>query len=409
MFRPCLLVSLLLPLPPLAAAAPPTLAVEEIESPGGPGSGEPFLGTDGNILYMSWLEEQGDEVHALRFARRTPDGWTQPGTIATSSSFFVNWADFPSIVPRGGERLAAHWLARAGEGTYAYHAMVVFSANGGRTWTEPERLHRDASPTEHGFVSLVERNGEISAVWLDGRASVAENGSNGEMALMYVSGGADSFGAEAVLDPRVCECCQTAAAATPGGLFVAYRDRTEDEIRDISYVRLADGRWSEPTTLHADGWKIPACPVNGPAVASNGKRVAVAWFTMAPEENESRKPGPSARVQMVLSSDGGETFGTPIRIDGGRPSGRVDVLWLASGAALVTWLEKTGDEAAEIRARRVRPDGTAGTPVTVATTRAARASGFPRMARAGDEILVAWTDSRKPSRIRVARLTEGGP
>jgi hypothetical protein len=42
-------------------------------------------------------------------------------------------------------------------------------------------------------------------------------------------------------------------------------------------VRQVKGGWTRPRVVHADGWKIDACPVNGPAAASDGAlRVAVA-------------------------------------------------------------------------------------------------------------------------------------
>jgi hypothetical protein len=114
---------------------------------------------------------------------------------------------------------------------------------------------------------------------LDGRQLSQEN--EGDMALFYTTIGKDgSIGSETTLDSRVCECCQTSAAATPDGLLVVYRDRSPKEIRDISIVRYASGKWSTPVTVSNDGWQIDACPVNGPAISASGRNVAVAWFTV---------------------------------------------------------------------------------------------------------------------------------
>ena len=63
-----------------------------------------------------------------------------------------------------------------------------------------------------------------------------------DMALMYTTilpNG--TLGAEVQIDKRVCECCQTSATATPDGLLVVYRDRSQDEIRDIALVRYSNG------------------------------------------------------------------------------------------------------------------------------------------------------------------------
>jgi hypothetical protein len=217
-----------------------------------------------------------------------------------------------------------------------------------------------------------------------------------------------SSGGERVVDARACDCCQTAAAVTARGPVAVYRDRAPDEIRDIAIVRQVGGAWSEPAPVHRDGWRVDYCPVNGPAVSARGERVAVAWFTMA---------GDSARVRVAFSDDAGATFGAPARVDDGAPAGRVDVELDDEGGAWVSWVERTGAvggaggagaEGAEVRLRHVAPDGSAGEAMTIASSSAARASGFPRMARAVDGLVLAWTVPGRPSRVRVARVTTAG-
>jgi hypothetical protein len=293
------------------------------------------------------------------------------------------------VLPFGKNRLAAHWLEKAGKGTYEYDVRVSVSNDVGKTWGEPRKLHRDDVLTEHGFVSLVpEGDDGFAAVWLDGRSMP-------EMSLRFTSfaGSESEYREEVLLDGRVCECCQTAMAGTPSGFFVAYRDRSLEEIRDISYVRLDGGKWSEPETIHADEWHLTGCPVNGPQAASEGERLALAWFAASKDD---------PRVQVVFSEDGGETFGKPVRVDESGAVGRVDVE-LAPGGAVVSWLEREG----AVAARRVSPSGELSDAVTVARTGSDRASGFPRMAAFGEHVYVAWTESYSrsgPSRVHLARL-----
>jgi len=146
-----------------------------------------------------------------------------------------------------------------------------------------------------------------------------------------------------VIDDRVCECCPTAAALTSEGPIVAFRDRSQDEIRDIAVSRLVDGRWSEPAAVHRDNWQINACPVNGPALGASGRDVAVAWFTVAED---------LGHVFVAFSSDAGRTFGAPVRVDDVSALGRVDVELLPDGAAIVSWIE-VADKRSEFRIRRV--------------------------------------------------------
>jgi hypothetical protein len=363
--------------------------VREIASPAGPGSGQSRLavGPDGRV-YLSWIERAGDNRFSLRFSVKEGDRWSLPQTIAEGANWFVNWADFPSLIALPDGSLAAHWLVKSGPGTYAYDVHMARSFDGGKTWERPFVPHRDGRQTEHGFVSMfAASDGLLGAVWLDGREMKGhESGhGHGNMTLRYVAIRRDgSMTGEAALDAKVCECCQTSAAMTAAGPVVVYRDRSDQEIRDISIIRWQAGKWSEPQTVHRDGWQINGCPVNGPAVAASDKRVAVAWFTGA-----NNKP----RVHLAFSADAGQSFGEPVTIDDGSPVGRVGVVLLPDGSAVVSWLEKlTGG--GEVRVRRVEPGGKLGRSITVAPSGTARSSGFPQMVRSGDQLIFAWTGPR---------------
>lgn len=384
-----------------AAPAPrATLVIEEIPSPAGRSSQTPFLSTGNSAVYASWQEETKPGQTDLLFASWNGKQWSKPAAIVSGAPLFRNWADFPSIVPAGAGMLAAHWLQRAGDNTYAYDAMFSFSRDSGKTWNAPVRMHKDNVKNEHGFVSLIPLGEDrVMAVWLDSRKfkpGSAEGAPGNEMQLMAGVYDGKAFLSEIVLDPRTCDCCQTAGVAVPGGAIVAYRDRSEAEIRDISYVRFNNGKWSAPKTLNADGWKINGCPVNGPAAASLDNKVVISWFTAA---------GDKPRVQAVFSTDGGATFGRPVRIDGGNPTGRVDAEFLSDGSAVVSWLENTTGKGAEILVRRILPDGTAEPALNVAESTTARAGGFPRMTRWQNGALLAWTDvGNETSRVRVVSL-----
>lgn len=384
------------------ADAPALGEVREIASPAAAGGAEPNLavGADGRV-YLSWLETGADSVSALRFAVLEGERWSAPRTVASGRGWVANWADFPSLAVLPGGKLAAHWLQRSGAGRYAYDVHVARSADGGATWTAGTVPYADRAPAEHGFVSLWPAAGDsVGAVWLDGRkfAGREEGAPGAETMLVTASLTADgAAGAERILDARICDCCQTAAAMTADGPLIVYRDRSPAEIRDIYAVRQVRGAWTAPAPVHADGWHMPACPVNGPAVSADGRLTAVAWFT-----GEGEKP----RVQVAFSDDGGATFAAPVRVDGGAPLGRVDVE-MVPGGALVSWVEQGDGGAAAVRVRRLDRSGTMGDPRTVAASSAERSSGFPRMARSGNRVVFAWTVPGKPSAVRVAAMALG--
>jgi hypothetical protein len=199
--------------------------------------------------------------------------------------------------------------------------------------------------------------------------------------------------AETPVDLRVCECCPTTAAVTSDGPIVAYRNRSADEIRDIYVSRLEAGRWTEPVAVHADGWRINACPVNGPMLAARGRDVAIAWFTMARGVGEAF---------VAFSSDAGRTFAPPIRLDDAGTLGRVDIELVGRGSAVAGWIEHAGGRA-EFRVRRVDSSGARSAAMTVAPVSAARSSGYPRLAVHGGEVVLAWVDVAQ----NVAGLADG--
>ena len=391
-----------------APPAGPALAVRESQSPTGPDSREPELTAtaDGRVI-LSWVERVGEKRHALRFAARDAAGaWSQARTVAEGDNWFVNWADFPSVIATADGGLAAHWLVKSGPGTYAYDVNVARSKDGGKTWGRPVVPHTVRTRTEHGFVSLLPLpDGRLGAVWVDGRATKDVKEGQDEntplpvsMALRYAAIDADGrLSDEAVLDDRICECCQTSAALTSEGVIAVYRNRSDDEVRDIYFVRQQGGKWGEPRAVHADGWQINGCPVNGPSVAADGRRVAVAWFTGA---------GDVPRVKVAFSGDAGASFGAPVEVDDGDALGRVDVVLLTDGSALVCWMSG-GAEGGANKVRRVGAGGALGPVSVIARSDASRSSGFPRMARLGDEAHFAWTQFGKPSLVRTAAADVG--
>lgn len=365
------------------------------DPPAAPGAMAPALSVGEGGVYLTWLEPEAPDrrdAYSLRLARFEGDRWSTPTTIREGDDFFANWADLPRVTEDGDGDLVAHWLGMLGEDTYAYGVHLARS-NDGESWNEVGLLHDDASPTEHGFVSWVPSPEGLYAFWLDGRGMAG----GGPMTLRATRLERDGPRPSQTLDDRVCECCSTDAAWTSQGPVVVYRDRDEDEVRNIGVVRAVGEGWSEPTVLHDDGWQIHGCPVNGPAIDAAGDRVAVAWFTV---------DAGKSRVRLAFSSDAGATFGEPIRIDGGQPLGRVDVALDESGSAYVLWLGTEG-EAGEIRLRKVSPDGEMGQPRLIARTTQSRSSGVPSLVRDGERLLVAWVEDGEPSRLRFVSVDLG--
>jgi hypothetical protein len=311
-------------------------------------------------------------------------------TIAEGDGFFANWADFPGVVEAGDGVLIAHWLGKTAEETYAYSVFLARSEDGGVSWRSLGKLNKDDTPTEHGFVSFVPEERGARAFWLDGREMIE----SGSMTLRTAIVGVE-VGSSEVLDERICECCSTGAAVTNSGPIVVYRDRSEIEVRDIALVRRESTGWSAPGLVHADGWWIEGCPVNGPQLASQGDKVAVAWFTAAEDQ---------PAVRLAFSPDAGKTFLPPVVVDDVSALGRVDIEFGLSSSAWVSWLARRGDRA-EVRLAEFDRSGSIGEGIVVGGTAVSRSSGVPRLARLGDTLFAAWVEVQGDDRyLRVSEI-----
>ena len=355
-----------------------------------------------------------------------------PRPIVTTPLLMENWADFASLAVGTDGALTAQWLQKPSSAadTHGYDGWYSRSDDAGRTWRTPARLG-------HEFVALAPLSqGRTLAVWLESarvrdphaprkkrpaptpalKSEISNPHSSPDpkpqtpdpspasapamklLARLLAPDG--STLQEWTVDPDVCTCCQNTVAVLPGDrVFAAYRGHTADEIRDnkFSTFDLATRTWSAPATLRDDGWKIAACPVNGPAADTRGPALAVAWVTAA---------NGTPRVQARYSANSARTFTAPLVIDLGRPMGRLETVMLADQTALILWMEMgTAENAAGIYARRLWPDGKLSAPQLVADSSQARSSGFPRAAlRPSGRVVISFTQPGETNQVRLLEL-----
>jgi len=376
-----------------------------LPSPAGPGSGQSHLAltADGSVV-VSWIEPDGDG-HALRFSTLGETTWGPAQTVSKGDSWFINWADFPSVVPISDKLWAAHWLQRRDGGRYAYDVAVSVSNDSGNTWSEAAAPHLDGTATEHGFVTLYPVDTEIGVLWLDGRNMAEDhaemaNPAGHELSGMTLRSATITPNLEIkhmqLVDDLTCDCCQTDVAIGPEGPVAVYRNRDSDETRDIYVARSVAGKWTKGKKISNDGWVIAGCPVNGPAIAVDGDTLAVAWFTAADDR---------PTVKMAFSANAGVDFSNPITIDDNKPSGRVDIALLGDDSAIVSWLRKNEQGQPEISARIVSAKSGAGQTITVAENSVSRSAGVPQMISNGEYLIFAWVAvSGEDTRVLTAKL-----
>ena len=357
-----------LPLPPIGAS-----------------SRYPNLTEPARGMAIIWFEPI-QEGHALKWSEFNGRMWSNPVIITSGEDYFINWADFPSIFYNGKNHFAVHWLEKNGSGPYDYVVKVAQSHNRGRSWSTPIIPHRDKKKGEHGFVSFFNINdNKIGLVWLDGRNMLADSHEDGygQMTLYSTTVDRDGvLGKEILLDERVCECCPTSAIEIGNEVLVAYRDRSLTEIRNINLVRWDGSAWKKPQILHDDNWKIAGCPVNGPKLAVQGNNVAAVWYT-SPSEQSS--------IYISISKDGGDNFNDPVRLDSGKPIGRVDCIWLDRDKVLVSWMEM-GAESTNVIFSTVSLAGQKSRSMIATQISPGRASGHPVISHYRQHIFLTWTE-----------------
>ena len=383
-----------------ACGAEPRITVAEIPNPAvtAHASGSSLAVSPEGTAWLTWLENNARHT-TLRFATfdAAAARWSAAHTIARGPDWLVNWADFPALTVDPEGRATAVWFvnhpAPSGAATTnrdhhgpGYRAFISRTTDAGTTWSPPVPLTNESASVE--FVSLATlADGRVLAAWLDGRAKKT----GGRMQQLF-SRVLDSEGPDLLVDPAVCDCCQTTLTAFPDGTaLLAYRGRTGDEVRDIRVTRFRGRAWDQPRLLNSDDWRINACPVNGPQLASDGGRVVAAWFTVA-----DRDP----RVLASYSSDAGARFLMPLQISETKPAGRAATVLLHDGAFLVTWVDVAGS----LWLRRVTPDFVATTPLRLAPAEQGKVKGFPRVALVSD-----YLGGKAPAQFLVAFTQEGTP
>jgi len=344
-----------------------------------------MLFASNNRLLMSWTEKTNDSISSTYYSTLQDTLWSRPEKISEGYNRFVNWADFPAIVENNGD-LLSFTLDKSADGAYTYDIKMTGKMTADSAWSEPFILHKDGTKSEHGFVSMVPTaDGRFFVSWLDGRNTTGGHDHHGQGAMTLRGAYVQSNGQiteELELDTKTCDCCQTSVAITQNGPVVVYRDRDENEIRDISIRRYQAGSWTSAKPVYADNWKIAGCPVNGPKVISKENVLAIAWYTAA--EN---KP----QVKLIFSEDNGQSFSEPLIIDKLATIGRVDIDFIDNQTVLMSWVHSEEDRTV-LKGIKVTKDGQLGEAIEVSKLDGSRSSGFPQLEIFGGRAYFAWTE-----------------
>ncbi len=253
----------------------------------------PYFTKDNNgnpVLCWTELDSQ-DSIYRLKYAIYDPnsnkfgDAITVLGSdgcsTASESMSKVAFKEDGTVVALFNKRF------ENAESRFASAIYYTLSNDDGQSWTEPQFIHSESS-SHYGrsFFSISSLDdGEVGAIWLDGRFGDMEKGS----ALFFArTEKGQGFGADICLDKNTCECCRTAFFKDEnGGIHIAYRGiqlpsgHLGKQVRDMVYSFSNDNgkSFSAVKPISKDNWQIEGCPHTGPSLAHTESGINALWFT----------------------------------------------------------------------------------------------------------------------------------
>lgn len=252
----------------------------------------PAIAVDGQgRVVVAWASQSGDSARTLFVARSTdggasfeePEAWRDvPIYRFTSHSGDRAMSYSTHVLPRlaaGPDGLYLGWVeAIDGGPDVAYR--VARSTDGGRTFSEPVRVH-GGEASRPGFTALaVGPDGAVQCGWLDGRNQAQQP------FVALRPAGAEGFRPERLVypgrdDQGVCPCCDVALARAPDGTQVVAFRNSDSGDRDVWLSRTLPGEPGEfepPVPVTSGHWAFEGCPHDGPSLAMVGDRLHVLWM-----------------------------------------------------------------------------------------------------------------------------------
>lgn len=388
-----------------------------VSNPADTGSRFPDLYHDpSGELYMSWVRNVEENIFMSQYSIYRDGRWSAAETIHIGSDYHVSPSHSISVTGNRGEPSAAHRYRASDSDTEEFLTEFRFRDQDRGRWEETFGLP-DAvdSPSHQLFVrSGLLADGSLLVVWLeaplietepdDGPAE--ERREVGDKVLLQTA----LFSADGDLlmnnqiDEEVCGHCSIDLTGTGNEMSVVYRGGVDGEVR-IARFNESTLDWGTPEVVQSASsgslarLQAETHSTSGAGIDMNGRYTAVVWDTPGEESDNCRN------VYLTYAVSGEAGFRTPIAIAGTDlcSLGRPDALVADSGEMAVSWLRQSGEQAA-VMLSFVSGDGTVQQTVQVGITSASQSSGTPRIARAGESVMIAWTQTAPTYRVRTARV-----
>lgn len=327
-------------------------------------------------LFLAWSRRDGEgaSVWVARIGG-APVRADPPGSAAAASH------DAPGLALGPRSEVHVLWTARPPEAAGASALLLSTSRDAGASFGPPLAVS-EPGPHSHDFASLAATpDGALLVAWLEIGGPVASARSARVEAGRVTE--------RATLETSACVCCRTAVAVGPAGAGILWRGERDGRVRDMYWARSPDARrFGAPEPVHADGWRLDACPHRGGSLAFDGEgRALAAWYT----------EGTRARPSLLLASAApGAGFEVPreLRESAEALPDRPALAVAGSGAGLVAFESATSVRRA-IVARAFTPGADALGPGLVLSS-VLQAWGPAVAALPGGGFAVAWHEESFP-------------
>jgi len=291
-------------------------------------------------LWRLWSQKE-----ALYYQRSNDNGanFTAAKRIAiTDEKVSARNENRPKIAFDKAEGVYLSW-AMPREKKYTADIRFSYSNDYGNTFTAPITVNDDDLLTGHSFNEmLVDEQGNVSIVWLDGRLKKDKQSSQGSaifMATANMKSGSLAQPQQLFVNKEVvngtCVCCRLAIDINNNGnLTVLWRHIYADNIREFAITTLNEQKQAYQVSY--DHWQINGCPHQGGALSiDDSNRYHLVWF------NQGDK---GKGIFYAHSDDAGKTLTIPLSV--GEQSAQAAHPYMSenNGIVDIVWTQFTGTE-----------------------------------------------------------------
>lgn len=245
-------------------SAPALSQAIQISAPGIDAAEPVTVSASDGTLYVAWVNHDARQADVM-ISRFNGAGAMQgsPVRVNRQAGVATAWrGDQPSLAVGPEGSVYVVWTARVeAAGKHGTDLYMSVSNDGGQTFAGEVKINDDKVPGPHGMHSLaVAKDGRIYVGWLDERnvyvPKPSNKGeghhmeSNRDLFVAHSTDGGRTFSKNRRVATEACPCCKTSLAVSADGtLYAGWRQVLPGNFRHIAVVSSTDGGESFSTPV----------------------------------------------------------------------------------------------------------------------------------------------------------------